>query len=84
MVLQVAAQRMQRPSGSIHIVCRPGPIQLKKLDGELGCMSWLNASFASGVEKPLNAGVPEAFDHTYSGTRHASYVKLKTGVLPFY
>jgi hypothetical protein len=40
-------------------------------------MGGLNASFASGVEKLLNAGVPEALDHMYSGTRHASEVKQK-------
>jgi len=77
MVLQIAAQGVQFPSWSIHIARRLRPIQLKELDGQLGRMGRLNASFASGGEEPFNPIVPEALDHLYSGTRHASEVKLE-------
>ena len=46
-------------------------------------MGRLNASFASGGEKPFNAGVPETLDHMYSGTRHDSDVKGKHGAMVF-
>jgi hypothetical protein len=46
-------------------------------------MGRLDASFASGGEKPFNAGVPETLDHMYSGTRHDSDVKGKHGAMVF-
>ena len=60
---------MQSPPRGIHVVGRPGPVQLKKLDGEFGGVRWLNSSFAPGSEELLDPTVPKAPDHPYSVAR---------------
>jgi hypothetical protein len=65
------------PSRSIHIVCRLGAIQLKKLNGQLGGMEGLNSCLASGQEESFDAVMPESLNRVYSVVRHYPTVKQR-------
>jgi hypothetical protein len=54
---------LHSPSGHIHIHCGPRKIKQLQLIRQLGSMSRLNPSLASGLEELLDAGMPEALDH---------------------
>jgi hypothetical protein len=75
MMFQVAMQRVQLPTWSIHVFCRLRPIQLKELNRQFCGMRRLDSSFASGREELLDASVPEALNHAYSVARQYSVVK---------
>src|ERR1035441_3299232 len=75
MALEIAVQRVQSPSRSIHISCRLGSIQLKELNREFSGMGRLNSRLASGGEESFDAGMPEALNHAYSVALHYSAVK---------
>jgi hypothetical protein len=75
MVFQLAPQRMEIPTGSIHVLRQFGAIQLKELNRQFGSMGWLDSGFTSGREESFDASVPEALNHVYSVARRYSVVK---------
>jgi hypothetical protein len=74
-LFQIAAQKMQSPSGGVHVLCGLCSIQLKQLDRQLGGMGGLDSSFASSGKESFNAAMAEALDHAYSVALHVSLVK---------
>ncbi len=72
MTFKIMVQRMQSPSGRIHVGRGLRPVQRKELQPEATGVLWLNACLASGKKEPLNSLVPERPDHADSVAPHAT------------
>jgi hypothetical protein len=64
MILESSSQRVKLPSRSVHVTGASGVFQRKQLKAQLAGVLWLNSRFRPGTEKPLQAPVPEALDHS--------------------
>jgi len=60
---QIARQRMQPPTGHVHVLRRLGLLQLSQLPAKLRRMGRLYAGFRTRAEKGFEALVSEAADH---------------------
>lgn len=56
-------QRVQTPTGGIHVLRLYCIVEGKQLSRELFGMFWLDTSLRSIFEEPLNTTVPEGLDH---------------------
>ena len=80
-VLKLAFEGMQIPTGNVHIRRRFCATQKGELPSEPGGMSRLNAGLAAGSGEALDALVSERLDHRRTVARSATNHKQKTLLL---
>jgi len=75
-ISQPALERVQSPTGQVHICRGPRALQCGQLPSEPCRMRSLNTRFTSRFKEPLDAFVPKATDHDPSVARGATVYKL--------